>query len=1601
MRAAKKINLDRKILQELVPLNALSPERFKEVSEKILVEEVKSGRYLFRKGARDNQSIYLLEGKVNLIDGFRKVASEVKSGTDISRYPISNMQPRTVSARAAKKSIIARIDSSLLDAFLTWDQSNSAEAVEIGADENSDWMTRMLQSEAFIKIPPSMIQSLLMKLEPMVVKAGDTIIRQGDEGEYFYTIREGRCAVTCRGAADADEQLLAEIAEGESFGEESLVNDSKRNATVSMLTDGVLMRLAKEDFVALLQEPLIDRVDYKTATEMVDEGAVWVDVRTPDEYESGAFEDSVNIPLATLRGEIPELVFNAKYVMCCDTGRRSGSAAFMLSHRGFDVYVLDGGISGLEAGVLDPSGLPDRVPETEDEDASGTAGQVAEVIDFDAGLHEAVAIPSTGEVADTAATPTKTESAADAGDAEVEALRTQNEKLRADLDQYHSTEARLTEQLEMLRGELGESGEKLASLYTRAKADTDEKQQLHEENARFKKKYARQLKALQSELEAARQQLTGQQAGQSEILQLQEELAQSRSRAQTLEDELTAVSAAGQSRQDEHAAVVQEQLETIAGLQDALEQAGREHEQLRNQLSASNEELEVSENGLRAELQERIALSDSLGDELAALRQKFNDSAENLAAATARSEGLETQNAELLARLESLQQELDDGRQQMEQQVAAAEAEQQVLERRIEEINSANREDREYLSADHEAAALKIQSLEQDLEKLGAAQRAADVQLQEQGARADNMAAARQAAEEALEQRQAEWDAERARLNEETGALRQSIEALRSEKSAQLQQHEERLLELQQDQSAQASELHEIQEERDSWQQKFNAQVEENNQLQQHVAGLNDQVATLTAAADEQLQSLQSGLDAGQQRNSELEQAVVDKDAQLVALQEELDGREADFRDREQQQEQLRQELLERDERASLVEQENQEAIRQAHEDLTRKNDNEKELQRQIDRLRKKLEQATLEQQQVREGSQTDIDNIREELHAERQARAEERAEMAARQRELKEQLVAVASEHETNLNNQSGAIEQARDAAREEERVRLRDLLQTQQQTEDQLQKLQQELQQAHAEIASQHQQEKQRRQAGNDLLQEQSNQAESAIAQLETQLKQLTQERDESLGKQQALQEKLNVLRGEMEVARGLMNAAGREGQGEAAREQSIQERDALRDSPESHQGVELPLHVPSLDEGETGAIHVGPLLADEPRVNSDSIDVIADLTDGEAAAALPGVGAKRKHSWFGSLIGVVMVGISALMFWLILGVENSPQRSGGDMEEPATQGAASGAATASPDPVGETLQADAVQPVAPVAVEQSARTAQPAPVVVDNTQVSKPAVKEPVKPATRATADNVIQQPAVQEPAAAPVPALTAGPVFRDKLKNGGKGPFMVELPGGSYMMGSAGNSLNFDEGPRHQVTLKGFSVSRHEVSFTEYDRFARATGRRLPRDERWGRGDRPVINVSWHDASAYTAWLSKQTGKTYRLPTESEWEYAIRAGGTDQHWWASGADPVPANCFNCGSQWDGYRTAPVGSFAANNFGLYDMAGNVQEWVQDCYRAGYADAPVDGSARLMPQCTQRAVRGGAYSSPQDSLRSARRGQYDQDTRLDNIGFRIVRDN
>lgn len=200
-----------------------------------------------------------------------------------------------------------------------------------------------------------------------------------------------------------------------------------------------------------------------------------------------------------------------------------------------------------------------------------------------------------------------------------------------------------------------------------------------------------------------------------------------------------------------------------------------------------------------------------------------------------------------------------------------------------------------------------------------------------------------------------------------------------------------------------------------------------------------------------------------------------------------------------------------------------------------------------------------------------------------------------------------------------------------------------------------------------------------------------------------------------------------------------------------------------------------------------------------------------------------------------------------------------------------------------------------------------------------------------------------------------------------------PEMVRIPPGKFLMGSPENDTDGydDERPQHEVTIAyAFEIGKYEVTFDEYDAFANATKRQLPNDRGWGRGKRPVINVSWNDAQDYVQWLSKQTGKKYRLPTEAEWEYAARAGSQTRYWWGDDIGQNNAVCDGCGSEWDNKKTAPVGSFKPNTFGLYDTAGNVLEWTQDCWHGYYNNAPSDGSAwqdKGAGDCSRRLVRGG----------------------------------
>ena len=244
------------------------------------------------------------------------------------------------------------------------------------------------------------------------------------------------------------------------------------------------------------------------------------------------------------------------------------------------------------------------------------------------------------------------------------------------------------------------------------------------------------------------------------------------------------------------------------------------------------------------------------------------------------------------------------------------------------------------------------------------------------------------------------------------------------------------------------------------------------------------------------------------------------------------------------------------------------------------------------------------------------------------------------------------------------------------------------------------------------------------------------------------------------------------------------------------------------------------------------------------------------------------------------------------------------------------------------------------------------------------------------------------------------LVPGATFRDCDAC----PEMVVVPAGSFMMGSpAHEDGRYDEeGPVHRVTIPApFAVGKYEVTFAEWDACAVAEfcSEYRPDDEGWGRNRRPVINVSWREAIQYVQWLSHITGKHYRLLSEAEWEYAARAGSQTRYAWGDGIGSNRANCDGCGSRWDDKSTAPVGSFAANAFGLHDMLGNVGEWVEDCWNDSYAGAPSGGTAWVSGNCRRRVVRGGSWDFLPWDLRSAFRYWHTTGHRYFSDGFRVAR--
>lgn len=340
--------INRTLLQTFVPLSSLSEERLDYLLEGQEIEALPAGTEICRRNESDGRTIYLLSGALD-IESETGAVSTLDAGDIEAAHAVAPEQPRQSTVRARTAVNILRFDSKRLDRVLAWDQSTETLQKALAAlspGEDSEWIGRLLQSRLFYRLPPPNVVELFKRLKPEPVKRGQRILQRGDQAESCYFIKQGVAEVSLPG--DAGPVTLALLEKGQYFGEEGLLIEGTRNADVAMVSDGLLMRLDKTDFDVLLKAPSLALVDFAGALGRVEEGkAQWLDVRLADEQERGVLKSALCLPLQSLRVKSRLLPKEQRYIVYCDTGRRSAAAAFLLGVLGYDTEVLEGGLWSL------------------------------------------------------------------------------------------------------------------------------------------------------------------------------------------------------------------------------------------------------------------------------------------------------------------------------------------------------------------------------------------------------------------------------------------------------------------------------------------------------------------------------------------------------------------------------------------------------------------------------------------------------------------------------------------------------------------------------------------------------------------------------------------------------------------------------------------------------------------------------------------------------------------------------------------------------------------------------------------------------------------------------------------------------------------------------------------------------------------------------------------------------------------------------------------------------------------------------------------------------------------------------------------------------
>ncbi|CAN7349611.1 cyclic nucleotide-binding domain-containing protein [Aquipseudomonas alcaligenes] len=333
-------------LRSLTPLNALSEQQWRELRSQLVPQPLLAGQALFRRGDQARLTYYLLAGELQLRDADGS-EQRLVAGSEASCHPLSPSLPRLQEALALTEVSVLAIDSATLARLITWRSAYQDLLLQLDPDGDQEWLERLLENPLFAKVPPANVQEMVARLQRVEMSAGSEVLREGEAGDCCYFLQSGRAEVI-RGAG-SEHQVLAELEVGACFGEEALLSDRPRNATVTLLEDGVVLRLDRQDFFALLKAPVVDEVSLGEASRLLAAGGQWLDVRLQDEYERAHAPQALNMPLHLLRLKARLLDREKAYLCYCDSGKRSASAVFLLSQLGFKAYALRDGLDALPA----------------------------------------------------------------------------------------------------------------------------------------------------------------------------------------------------------------------------------------------------------------------------------------------------------------------------------------------------------------------------------------------------------------------------------------------------------------------------------------------------------------------------------------------------------------------------------------------------------------------------------------------------------------------------------------------------------------------------------------------------------------------------------------------------------------------------------------------------------------------------------------------------------------------------------------------------------------------------------------------------------------------------------------------------------------------------------------------------------------------------------------------------------------------------------------------------------------------------------------------------------------------------------------------------